>query len=158
FVSSNFALALLGLAACNSQPAGGSSGTTTMNPNRPGCSRGVVEPDLSMTTLSGPGVDPTTAQLEPLPSTALISTTYLTLRSDPRRQQRFTHLMSPILEESGSPPARGPPGVMLGPSPACSTGRTLGVWKDEMSMLAFVAGPAHAAAVDSVGEVSTGGS
>jgi hypothetical protein len=165
-VSSSFALALLGLAACGSQSADtGSSGTTTTTTStntdpggRPGCSRGVIEPDLAKTPFSGPGVDATTGQLMPLPSTAIMSSTYLTLRSDPAGQKAFNQLMFPILEEIGSSPAPGLLAVTLGTSTSCSTGRTLAVWKDEMSMLAFVMGPAHSKAVESVGEVSTGGS
>jgi len=161
-VSSSFALALLGLAACSSDSAdAGSSGATTTNHNpgeRPGCSRAVIEADLKTTAFAGPGVDKSTGQLMPLPGTAVMSTTYITIRSDPGAQKRFNQVMYPILKEIGSSPAPGLLGVTLGSSPACSTARTLTVWKDEMSMLAFVMGSAHAAAVASVGEISTGGS
>jgi quinol monooxygenase YgiN len=156
------ALALLALAACGGSSSGGgtgASGTTSTIPDPPGragCSRGVVEADLQGVPLQGSGVDPTTHQLSPLPATAVMSSTYLALRSDADSQKLFGSLVQTLLPKLGTQP--GLLGFMLGTSASCGTARTLTVWKDEASMVAFATGSTHSAAAAHVGDVSRGGS
>jgi quinol monooxygenase YgiN len=164
----------LSLAACNGETGGGSHETSSSSSGSSssttssdgggsagsgpaGCSRGTIEADfMTYGALAGPGVDPTTGELGPLPATAVVSTTYLTLHTDPASQQKFMGLLQPILPVLQTAP--GMIAAQLGLSTSCGTARTLSAWKDEASMLAFAMGPEHAAAEASIGELSTGGS
>lgn len=161
-----FAL-LLSLAACSnaseSGGAGGSSASSTGSsigrdpPGPAGCTGGVLEADLKdVSPLHGTGVDPSTHLLMPLPSTAVMSTTYLALRPEMTAQQRFGDVLAPILPMLGSQP--GLLGVKFARSASCGSARTLSVWKDDMTMFAFVATSAHTNAAQSVGDISRGGS
>lgn len=160
-----FGLGVITLVGCSSSDTTGggtTSGGTTGGSSSTGgttypatCSRGALEADFaSFNPLSGPGVDPATGTLAPLPSTAVVSSTYLALKADPASQKRFGELMGPI-----SKALAGQPGLLalqLGTSKSCVSARTRAVWKDEASMLGFVMGAAHNDAVASVGEVSRG--
>ena len=54
--------------------------------------------------------------------------------------------------------ARPPPGPTTPAAARCGTARTLAVWRDAAAMMAFVTGPAHAAAIAGVPTISRGGS
>jgi hypothetical protein len=119
------------------------------------CRADALEPDFeTFGPLAGPAVDPASGALRP--GAYVISTTYLRLRSEPAAQAKFGELMEGIRPALFS--ADGLLAVQLGASAMCGTARTLGVWRDEAAMYEFVVGPAHEAAILSVGQVSRGGS
>ncbi len=155
-------LALLALAACTSETGGGTSGPAPGPndidpPGIAGCKRSVLEADFSpFGPMSGAGVDPATGALGPLPAGAVASSTYLALAPGDTVNKRFSELMGPIMKEIATQP--GLIGWQLAASSSCGSARTLTVWKDEASMLAFVMGPAHSTAMASAHEVSRGGS
>jgi hypothetical protein len=126
-------------------------------PGIPGCTGAVLEDDIKdVSTIHGPGVDPNTHEVLPLPSTAVMSTTYLALRTDMATQNKFGAVLGPILPTLANQP--GLLAVVFAKSAHCSTERTLSVWKDEMSMFAFVGTKEHTNAIDNVGVISRGGS
>lgn len=159
-------LGLLALTACTGATAetGDTSGTTTgaapqdMDPPGPaGCKRSVLEVDFkTVAPLGGAGVDPATGALGPLPEGAIVSSTYLALRGEEVAQKRFGELMGPLAQALSTQP--GLLAMQLATSASCGTARTLTVWKDEVSMLTFVSGSAHSAAISATSEVSRGGS
>jgi hypothetical protein len=118
----------------------------------PACVSGTLEPDFQGMPLAGAGL-----VNGALPKGQyLISTTWLRLSSRPASQQLFGQVMAPIL---GDLAARdGLLASSLGQSARCGTARTLAVWRDAAAMMAFVTGPAHAAAIASVSTLSRGGS
>lgn len=103
----------------------------------------------------GPGVDKTTGK-PIVPAGAIVTTTYLQLRTEPASQKRFGELSGPIVGTLMASPGLVGASIVLGQK--CQVARTLVVWKDEASMLAFVSSKAHSDAIGAVGEVSRGGS
>jgi hypothetical protein len=136
--------------------ADSSSAMPDASPSEPepfaGCERSVLESDFEAPPLQGAG-----APDGQLPAgNYIISTTYLTLRQEGPAQMRFGELMGPIAADLAA--REGLVAYSLGSSRSCGTARTLAVWRDDMAMIDFVIGPAHAAAVSSVRDVSRGGS
>lgn len=132
-----------------------SSASTGGTTDPAACLRGSIEADFTtFGKLAGPGVDAATGKLSPLPSTAVVSSTYLALKGDPAAQKRFGELMGPLSKALQS--QAGLLAVQLASSKSCGSARTLAVWKDEESLLGFVMSAPHAEAVASVGNVSRG--
>ena len=158
----------LPLAACGSSPAA-TPDASTQDAAAPMfdpavCRGDVVQPDLSSQDATGapippawmgPGVDSSTG-LPSVPEGAIITTTYLQLRVDEAGQRRFGELVGPVIGQLMATP--GMIAVSLTNSRECGVARTLTVWQDEESMLAFVASDAHTAAMVGTAEVSRGGS
>ncbi|MCU0684009.1 MAG: hypothetical protein MUF34_17500 [Polyangiaceae bacterium] len=128
-----------------------------------GCERGVLEADLvggaQLDVLAtrgpqwqGPGVDPATGALRP--GNYVISSTYLTLRTEAAAQQRFGELMGILTEDFQTRP--GLVALALSVAGSCDTARTLSVWESEEAMYAFVSSPAHTAAISGARDVSRG--
>jgi len=103
----------------------------------------------------GPGVDKATGK-PTVPPGAIVTTTYLQLKPSGAAQQRFGELTGPIVGTLTQSP--GLVAASLVTSASCVVARTIVVWKDEATMLAFVASEAHGKAIGAVGEVSRGGS
>lgn len=103
----------------------------------------------------GPGVDPATG-IPSVPAGAIMTTTYLQLRTDAASQERFGQLAGGVIGTLMASP--GLVATSIVSSQQCALARTLTIWKDEAAMLAFVASSAHADAVNAVDEVSRGGS
>jgi hypothetical protein len=145
-------VALAGTAACGSAEEEKEGGDAA-------CSRAVLEADLEMPgPLAGPGVDPATGGLKPPPSGSpyMASTTYLELNQAKEAQARFGELMGPVQESLAT--QAGLVALQFGSSKACGTARTLSIWASQEGMYDFVLGQAHADAMNSIGEVSRGGS
>jgi hypothetical protein len=118
----------------------------------PACVSGTLEPDFQGMPLAGPGL----VNGELPTGQYLISTTWLRLSAEPAAQMLFGQVMGPILGDLA-----GRDGLLassLGQSARCGTARTLAVWRDAAAMMAFVTGPAHAAAIAGVPTISRGGS
>jgi hypothetical protein len=128
-------------------PAAGAEATAA-----DGCSRGTLGDDFQAAPLAGVNVQKGSL----IPGDYLISSTYLQLRGESDRQQRFDELMGPIMADLEA--REGLVAISLGGSASCGAARTLAVWRDEMAMFGFVTGEAHGQAIASVGEVSRGGS
>lgn len=116
------------------------------------CSKTALEADFSASPLAGPRADG--GVLPPGPW--LVSTTYLRLVPEPAAAAAFQAVMGPVA--AALPTTPGLAAVSIGTSTACATARTLAVWEDQASMLDFVTGPAHAAAMAHIGDFSRGGS
>jgi hypothetical protein len=147
-------IALAGTAACDSADNEKKNETPIT-----ACSRGALEADLEMPgPLAGPGVDPATGTLKPPPSGSayMVSTTYLDLDQSQEAQARFGELMGPIQESLAM--QAGLVALQVGSSKACGTARTLSIWASQQGMYDFVLGPAHTEAMNSIGEISRGGS
>jgi heme-degrading monooxygenase HmoA len=147
-----FALCLILLQACSNEgpdrfvPDAGQPGSDSSSAadRFPGCSRGELEPDFENLPFSAPIP----------PGEYLISTTYLEL--EPDQDALFQEVLGPVIAELQS--RSGLVGVALGQSSACSSARTLTVWRDEAAMLEFVVSEAHAKAMQSSSKLSRGGS
>ena len=153
--------AVIGLTGCDAETALDAGPGTDAAPTSDAgmCTGGVVESDLNGVgpeawVLAGPGVDPATGELTPRTEGFVVSSTYLRIR--PTGQMRFGQLIEPVVGSMMTSP--GLLAFALGSSEECGTARTMTVWEDEASMMAFVVGPAHAAAVSAIAEVSRGDS
>ncbi len=136
---------------------GGGQTTTTESATTGGpdpfasCKKGELEADFAEDMpWAGPGVDPETGEVAP--GSYRIATTYLALRPD--KQERFGELSQPVVESLGT--SQGLVAVKTGGSMACSSLRTYTLWESEEDMFAFVASPAHAAAMSYTSELSRG--
>jgi len=116
------------------------------------CQRGTLESDFEPTPLAGAGVKDGAL----VAGNYVISTTYLQLEQEPLAQQRFGQVVAAIMTDLKS--RDGLLAVSLGTSASCGSARTLSVWRDELAMLAFVAGDAHSRAIGAVSQLSRGGS
>ena len=140
---------VLALAACGSDgpraddPQARASALST-------CRHDLLEPDLEVEPLAGPGVDPATGSLRPAPNGGayVVSATYGVPRPgadgapvSPRYAQLFAAIETQLSRETGLL------ALQLGTSASCGSGRTLAVWKSEEQMYAFVTSPAHLAAM-----------
>ncbi len=104
--------------------------------------------------LMGPGFDPETGELlEPLQDTYVLHTTQILVKPD--QVEAFLALNFPIFEQLGQ--TEGLVGFALAQEPNCGFSRTMGVWRDEQSMVAFVASGAHVQAMAKSTEVSLTG-
>lgn len=119
-----------------------------------GCRPDVLEDDFVL-LVPGPAGDPTTWPA--LPPDAVVSSTYLQIRDTPEARAAFDEASGPVFAEI-SAPASGLMGASTGSSVSCGTARTLTAWATEADMMAFVTGPAHAAAIPRISEISRGGS
>ena len=126
--------------------------TTSAGSTPAGCERGTLEPDFASLPMDGPGMDDGVLRA----GAYLFSTTYLQLKSDDANRQLFDELTGPVIIDLRT--RAGLQAVALGNSEACGVVRTLGVWQDEVAMMEFVTGAAHAAAMVRVDELSRGGS
>lgn len=113
------------------------------------------EPELVVVQpLVGPGIDPETgALLEPLQDEYVLHTTQIWVR--PEEFERFLALGMAVGEQLGQ--TDGLVGFGLAYEPTCGFQRTMGIWRDEQSMLAFVGSGAHAEAMTMTREVSLTG-
>jgi len=113
------------------------------------------EPDFQVIQpLSGPGIDPETgALLEPLQDDYVLHTTQILVMPD--QLEPFFALNMPIFEQLAQ--TDGLIGFALATEPTCGFSRTMGVWRDEQSLLAFVGSGAHAQAMARAREVSITG-
>jgi heme-degrading monooxygenase HmoA len=127
-------------------------GATPPQPALAGCVRGTLEPDFVAAPLAGPAVIGGALR----PGQYVFSTTYLQLAREPAAQSLFQELLAPVLTDLET--RAGLAAVMLGQSESCSAARTLAVWEDDAAMIAFVASPAHSAAMVRVTDISRGGS
>jgi heme-degrading monooxygenase HmoA len=103
----------------------------------------------------GPSVNPATGKPD-VPAGAILTSTYLQLKPDAKAQQRFAELATAV-----GATLQSSPGLLAGMivnSQKCAVSRTVTIWKDEPSLLAFISTKAHTAAVAGVGEISRGGS
>jgi hypothetical protein len=114
------------------------------------CQRGTLEPDFAAAPLAGVAVDASGLR----PGRYIISSTYLQL--DPDARPTFDQLIQPILADLET--RDGLLALSLGQSESCVALRTLGVWRDDAAMIAFVTSPAHTAAMTRVTDISRGGS
>jgi heme-degrading monooxygenase HmoA len=138
--------------AASSGTAGAGGGGDEQSPFA-ACSKGALEADLEGdAALAGPGVDAETGKLEP--GSYLVASTYLAL--EPAQVERALGLGGPVVESLFDMP--GFVAFSTLSSRSCAALRTLTVWQSEEDMLAFVASPAHVAAMAVVSELSRGSS
>ncbi|WP_438037825.1 antibiotic biosynthesis monooxygenase family protein [Sorangium sp. So ce128] len=132
---------------------GSDSGAKAADAPLPECTGGVLEADLEMDTLSGPGVDPATGKLRPPPegSSYAVSATYGVTRPGDAVMERYVPIFEAIHAQLASQP--GLLAIQLGGSPSCGSGRTLAVWASTEAMYEFVMSPAHLAGVDAADEL-----
>jgi quinol monooxygenase YgiN len=104
--------------------------------------------------LSGPGIDPETgAFLLPMQDTYVLHTTQILPK--PEQLETFLELSQAVLEQLSE--TEGLVGIGLAQEPNCGFFRTMGVWEDEQSMIAFVGSGAHAQAMIQTSAVSVTG-
>jgi quinol monooxygenase YgiN len=113
------------------------------------------DPDFAVfQPLSGPGIDPATgALLEPLQDSYVLHTTQILPKSEQLSQ--FLELSQGVIQEIAQ--TEGLVGFSLAQDPNCGFFYTMGVWRDEQSIFAFVASDAHALAMTKTAEVSITG-
>lgn len=103
---------------------------------------------------AGPGYDPDTGLKEPVQDTYLAHITVAHIRSDPALEERFVSKnidLFPVLMQQ-----EGLIGYQVGLSDKCKRGLTIGVWRSEQDMYAFVGTPEHVEAMSIAPEVLTG--
>lgn len=112
-----------------------------------------VDPGLvEARPLSGPGFDPETGLVDPQ-DTYLVSTTQILPL--PERNEEFLALVAGIGDQLETQP--GLVAYALAIEPTCGFARTLSVWRDETSMLAFVGSGAHADAMTQTFDIGVTG-
>jgi hypothetical protein len=117
-----------------------------------GCTRGELEADFK-----GAPVPLAVGPLgDPPPQGYVVSSTYLRLRHDETAKSRFRELNGPILADVLSRP--GLLALEFAIDEKCNTARTKSVWASTEAMYEFVGGEAHSHAMQSVDELSRGGS
>jgi hypothetical protein len=114
------------------------------------CKRDALESDLAYMPLTGPAVRDGAIE----PGEYLMATTYLRLRAD--QSAVFQELVGPVIADIST--RSGLVALTTASSSECGTARTLTVWRDEVAMLEFVVGEAHAKAMGSIHDISRGGS
>lgn len=112
-----------------------------------------VESDFMVVApLAGPGYDPEAGLVEPQ-AQYVVSTTVALPR--PEASELFGQLVGAAATEAAQ--SDGFVAASFAVEPHCGFNRTLTVWRDEASMMAFVLGPAHAQAIAQAPQaVSTG--
>lgn len=155
------ALPLLLLAtACTSDDGGGGGGAAAADggggapgaviDESDGCGRAKREDDLQVIPLKAVA-DAT------LPEAGfVVATTFLRITHGDAGAAVFAELATPVQGELVAAP--GLLAAELALAESCNTARTLSVWESIEAMYGFVGGPAHAAAMERVAEVSRGGS
>lgn len=164
----SLSLVAVALAACGVAPTNGDAGDAAgagdarsndaaivadASTEDPLCETGGLEPDFAGEPLQGSGVD---ASGRLAPGSYVLSTTRIRSLATLAARQRFQALMGGIMPTLATAP--GLVAVSFGGSQRCATGRTLTVWRDEASMFAWVHTAPHQEAINSVREVSRGGS
>ena len=104
-----------------------------------------VEPNLAASPLMGPGYNPEMGLLDPVADSYVAHTTQIYVREDDPSAAEFDEHVNTIVEELMQ--SEGLIAYSLGGDPTCGFARTLGVWRDEESMLAFAFSDAHVAAM-----------
>jgi hypothetical protein len=154
-------LTLAALSACSSADsattssgAGGAGPTTTTDAIAPLTS--CLDDDIK-DGFAGPGYDATMGGLQaPVQATYVASTTVLLQSTtDAAKQMLFGQLVPPIITDVQKAP--GFIGFQLGLSSKCHYARTLTVWKDMDSMMAFVMSPNHVNAMSHASQASDAG-
>lgn len=115
-----------------------------------GCRRDELESDVQLMPFAGPGVRDGAIE----PGNYLMATTYLRLRAD--QTALFQQLVGAVIADIRM--RSGLVALTTARSEECGTARTLTVWRDEAAMLEFVVGEAHGKAMQSIHDVSRGGS
>jgi hypothetical protein len=115
-----------------------------------GCTRDELESDMERMPFAGPGVRDGAIE----PGNYLMATTYLRLRAD--QTALFQELVGPVIADIST--RSGLVALTTARSQECGTARTLTVWRDEAAMLEFVVGEAHGKAMQSIHDLSRGGS
>jgi quinol monooxygenase YgiN len=121
-----------------------------------GCTAKALEADSEVfVPLSGPGVDFTSNTVSPpeAGTSYMVGVTYLRLAAEPAARQLLGELTQPIVAQLAQQP--GLVAFQIVQSARCGTARTLTVWRDEESLIDFVASPAHLAAMRRRSEVSS---
>ncbi len=122
------------------------------SPDESMCNHTLLEPDFRADQeLRGPGID---ADGKVPEGRYVLSSTYLAIQLSTDAFSTFSEVNRPIREALQSQP--GLVGYQTGFSPDCYAARTLAVWSDEESMLQFVVGSAHGAAMAAIDEISRG--
>ncbi|MFO0632702.1 MAG: antibiotic biosynthesis monooxygenase [Nannocystaceae bacterium] len=112
-----------------------------------------VDPGLvEARPLSGPGFDPATGLVDAQDSYVVSTTQILPI---PEHNDRFLALVAAVGDQLESQP--GLVAYALAVEPTCGFARTMSVWRDETSMLAFVGSGAHADAMTQTFEVGVTG-
>jgi hypothetical protein len=113
------------------------------------------DPDfMVLQPLSGPGIDPKTgAFLEPMQDSYVLHTTQILPK--PEELGQFLELSQAVGEQLAQ--TEGLVGIGFAQEPNCGFFRTMGVWEDERSMIAFVGSGAHAQAMIKTSEISITG-
>ncbi len=122
------------------------------SPDESKCNHTLLEPDFAPDSdLAGPGLD---ADGKLPKGRYVFSSTYLAIQLKTEAFEKFSEVNGPIGDALESQP--GLVAYQTGLSLDCYAARTLAVWKDEESMVKFVAGPAHGDAVRAIDEISRG--
>lgn len=104
--------------------------------------------------LVGPGFDPAMGGLvAPLQDTYIVSSTQVLVK--PEMQNDFNELVGQVIAEIDG--SDGMVAYSLSIEPTCGFARTLSVWRDAESMVAFATSDAHAMAVARTNEVAITG-
>ena len=116
---------------------------------------GCEDPDFAVfQPLMGPGIDPETgAFLEPLQESYVLHVTQILPK--PEQLSQFLELSQGVLQGMGE--TQGLVGFGLAQDPNCGFFYTMGVWRDQQSIFAFVASDAHALAMSKTSEISITG-
>ena len=110
------------------------------------------ETDLAPLSFSGPGFDKSTGHFTGAQqATCLVHTTWLETRKG--HESAFFKLTGAVIGRLQAQP--GLLGYSLATSKKCGTARTMGVWRDQKSVDAFVVSKEHAAAMAAVDDVAT---
>jgi hypothetical protein len=119
-----------------------------------GCTRGELESDIQYVPITLPGSPGPLAN--PPAEGYVVSSTYLRLKHDEAAKGRFRTLNGPIQADLLA--RSGLVALEFAIEAQCNTARTKSVWTSTEAMYDFVASEAHGAAVQSIGELSRGGS
>lgn len=112
-----------------------------------------LEDDFGATPWLGPGVSPDGTVTAEIEGELLLSVTALQLREgDAQAAQAFNDLLGPITDALLV--SEGLIGTSLGRSTACSSARTVSLWRDRASMMQFFANESHIKAVGEIGTVA----
>jgi hypothetical protein len=141
----SFAVALLGM-ACTGEPSEPSDPDPSSVPD-PATLDDCEEIDLDVFPWTGALFDPATGeQAGPLPETYLVATTAGWTGETEQDVEILAEYSQLVMEDLFT--REGLLGATLGTSETCSVGRTLSMWRDEESLVAFVTGEAHTEAIN----------
>lgn len=132
------------------QSDGGSSGTVPDFEQAYAC----IDADFAeVAPLAGPGYDPGAGLLDPIQDTYFVHTTQILVRPDKQAEFQATvgEIVGQLMQSAGLV------AVAFASEPNCGFARTLGVWRSEEEMYAFVISGAHAEAMAQTTELSLTG-